>query len=80
MCGASAHVSVTPFPEEARSGHISTAHKFLFICNGFVTHSTLRWSHDTEINGTRRGSQLRRADVPRRTNRGFLLAKPGRSR
>jgi hypothetical protein len=47
MCGASAHVSLTPSPKEARSGHISTAHKFLFICNSFVTHSTLRWSRDT---------------------------------
>ena len=47
MCGASAHVSLTPTPEEARSGHKLTAHKFLFRCNSFVTHPTLRWSHET---------------------------------
>jgi hypothetical protein len=80
MCGASAHVSLTPSPKEPRSSHISTAHKFLFICDRFVTRSTLRLSHDTEINGTRRGLWFLCVDIPRRTNRTFFLGKPGRSR
>jgi hypothetical protein len=67
MCGASAHVSLAPSPKEARSGHISTDHKFLFICDRFVTRSTLRLSHDTEINGTRRGLWFLCVDIPRRT-------------
>ena len=74
MYGASAHVSLTPFPKEARSGHTSTAHKFLFLCDRFVRRSTLRWFHDRKISGSRRGSQPSRADMLRRTNRTFFLA------
>jgi hypothetical protein len=52
MCGASARVSLTPSLISRRSPlrlYRNGVAIFCSSCHSFVTHSTLSWSHDTQI-------------------------------
>ena len=80
MYGVSAHVSFTPslISRCTLRSCFNRAEIFSSSGNRFVTHSALRWSHDTEINGTRRGPQLRREDVLFVDGQNGLLSGGGR--
>ena len=51
MCNASAHEALAPslFFQCPLRSCFNRAEIFSSSCNGFATHSTLRWSHDAKI-------------------------------